>query len=175
MLPSVFFSHAWKIVAAEMPACSPRRGGIEAILGIAAAVHNERVVERADLQRPRRERRLFPHHDSSDDDDAKRKGEGQAQHPPDNPSSARRLADGGIAGPNRHASIMAGGYALEENFRRLARATGGFALVRKTRPLPHGFAACQRGSCHPGPASPTGPAGTVTAGPEPRSFSPACH
>ena len=106
---------------------SPR--GIEAILGIAAAVHDERVVERADLQRPRRERRLFPHHDSSDDEDAKRKGEdqAQAQHPPDSPSSARRLADGGVAGPNRHASIMAGGYALEESSRRLARATGGFA------------------------------------------------
>ena len=82
---------------------SPR--GIEAILGIAATVHDERVVERADLQRPRRERRrrLLPHHDSSDDDDAKHKGEDQAQHPPDSPSSARRLADRGIPGPNRHA------------------------------------------------------------------------
>jgi hypothetical protein len=104
---------------------SPR--GIEAILGIAAAVHDERVVERADLQRPRRKRRRwrFPHHDSSDDDDAKHNGEDQAQYPADSPSSARRLADGGIAGPNSHASIMAGGDTLEESSRRVARATGG--------------------------------------------------
>ena len=98
-----------------------RPRGIEAILGIAAAVHDERAVERTDLQRPRRQRRrtLFPHHDSSDDDDAKHKGEDQAQHPPDSPSSTRRLADGAIAGLNRHASIMAGGDTLEEDSRTL--------------------------------------------------------
>ena len=33
MLPSVFFSHAWKIIAAEIPACSPRRGGSKRFWG----------------------------------------------------------------------------------------------------------------------------------------------
>jgi tetratricopeptide (TPR) repeat protein len=109
------------------------------------------------VQRPRRERRrtLFPHHDSSDDD-TKHKGEDQAQHPPDSPSSTRRLADGTIAGLNRHASIMAGGDTLEENSRRLARTNSGFARAQNSPAAVRLPPLANKASGHRGRASPSG-------------------
>jgi hypothetical protein len=63
-----------------------RRRGIEAIPGLVAQ-QDERVVERPDQQRPRRQRGPVPHHDAPDDDAAKHHGKGQAKHPSDGPPS----------------------------------------------------------------------------------------
>jgi len=90
----------------------PRR--VEAILRLTSQ-QDERVVERPDQQRPGRQRRPpIPQHDGSDEEPAEDQGEDHAQHPPDSPSSTRRLTGGGVAELNGHAEIMAGGDALEE-------------------------------------------------------------